>query len=209
MRHALYALLALTLLPACHMRFKRMAPTLGPVHPEVHQVVQPNVQLGMMYDGGLVGDVVNVVQAGRSYELSRKLAERVDTDSTSAELERGVIDTVGEGPPFAITEEKGGSTLQIEVVDMGMEVYGLGAPGVFDYDLRVRIYRHDGKLAYKSRVSCTTAAGAPDAVSAMLWTVDNARQLEQMSDEDLQGAFDAVAYFCGGELARKLRKHAG
>ncbi|TNE84563.1 MAG: hypothetical protein EP330_29180 [Deltaproteobacteria bacterium] len=209
MRHALLALLALSLGTGCHARFKKMAPTLGDVHPEVHLVTQPNVQLGGVSGGGVAGDVVNLVQVGRSYELSRQLAERVDTDSTSAELASGVVDVVGEGPPFSMTADKGGSVLQIEVVDMGMEVYGLGAPGVFDYDLRVRIFRDDGKLAYKTRLTCTTAAGSPDAVAATLFTVNNAKQLKEMSDEELQGAFDAVAHYCGSQLGLKMRRHAG
>ncbi|MCO4745021.1 MAG: hypothetical protein KC912_09550 [Proteobacteria bacterium] len=209
MRSVLLGVLVLAMASGCHARFKKHAPTLGEVRPEVHMVTQPNVQLGGVAGGSLIGDVVNVVQTARSYEVSRRLAERIDTKSTNAEFTAGLVDTLGSGPPFGTTSADGAALLQIEVRDMGMEVYGLGAPGVFDYDLFVQIFRADGKKVYKTRVTCTTAAGAPSAVSQALWTVDNVKQLEEMSDEELQGAFDAVGYYCGGELARKMRRHAG
>lgn len=209
MRSLLLALLTLPLVTGCHARFKANAPTLGAVQPQIHMVTQPNVQLGGVSDGSLLGDVVNVVQSVRSVEASRKLAERVDVESANAQFEQGLVDTLGDGPPFGTTYEKGSAMLQIEVRDMGMEVYGLGAPGVFNYDLFVQIFRADGKKVYRTRVSCTTAAGAPPAVSQALWTVNNVKQLEEMTDEELQGAFDAVGYYCGGELVRKMRRHAG
>ena len=119
MRTLVLALTMMTVATGCHARFKKHAPTLGEVHPEVHMVTVPNVQLGGVAGGDLVGDVVNVVQYTRSIELSRKIAERVDTQATNAQFMQGLVDFLGEGPPFGTTPEKGGHTLQIEVVDMG------------------------------------------------------------------------------------------
>lgn len=209
MRHALTLLTIAALTSGCHARFKKLAPTLGEVYPQVHVTNEPNVQLGGTSDGTAVGDVVAIVQAGREASLTQDLRERLDTETPAEALRAGVMDSIGSGPPFVITDEKTGSVLQIEVVDMGMEVYDIGSPGVFNYDLRVRLYRDDGKLAYKTRLHCTTDVGTPDPVAVALSTVNNAKQLKEMSDAELQAAFDTVARDCGEKLAVRMRRHAG
>jgi hypothetical protein len=124
-------------------------------------------------------------------------------------MQEGVAEVLGDGPPFAYTDDKAAANLQLEVLSWGLLVPYLGAPGEFYYDLRVRIYKPDGERVYKTRMHCSTAAGSPPAESLVFGTVDNVKQLEQMSDEQIQDAFDAVARWCGGQLVSKMRRHAG
>jgi len=35
------------------------------------------------------------------------------------------------------------------------------------------------------------------------------REIERMSDAELQGAFNDMAYYCGTFFAERMRKHAG
>lgn len=204
------ALAALALLSTgCHAKFKREAPGLGEVRTQVIVNGGPQVELGHMYDDSLVSLVVNVAQEIKSIKPQRRIAEAVDVDKVNYALQEGLRDTLHDGPPFAYTDDSKAATLQMELLSWGLYVPYIGAPGEFVYDFRVRIYKPDGDRVYKTKMSCSTGAGAPPSAALVFGTVNNVKQLEQMSDEQIQGAFDAVAYWCGGQLVSKMRRHAG
>ncbi len=216
MKHALLWTAALAT-AGCHAKFKKYAPTLGSVRTQVIVTGGPTVDLGEMEGSGTgdLGDavaaVVNVVQAVKEVDLARRIADAVDVRQVNDAMEQSLADTLGSGPPFAWTadEKSAGALLQVEVLSYGLQVPGIGLPGVFTYELRTRIYKPDGERVYSARTECSVDAGDPKAVSVALGAVNNARQIKEMSDEDIQAAFDSVAAYCGQELVRKMRKHAG
>jgi hypothetical protein len=158
----------------------------------------------------MVAAAINIAQTIQEVETGREFAERVDPGPMQAALEQGMLDTIREGPPFALgLDPQIGNVLQIEVLSYGLFVPYLGAPGQFTYEVRARIYDANGERVYSSSLECDTAAGDPSAVAVVTGTVNNIRQLRNMSDEELQRAFDDVAYYCGTWFATRMRKHAG
>lgn len=214
----LHLLLALTgsllLGTGCHAKFKKAAPTLGQVDAQVIINSGPSVYLGRMDSGdSLVANIVdlavNVSQAINEVEVADRIVNAVDVNRTNESMERGFAKTLGDGPPFAYVLDGAPATVQMELVDWGMIAPFIGAQAQFDYTIRVRIYKADGERVYSARTQCSTSAGAPPAVSRALGLVSNIKQIEMMSDEEIQGAFDAVGEWCGQEIVRKMRKHAG
>lgn len=210
----LLPLLALPLTLGCHAKFKKHAPTLGQVDAQVLINSGPSVYLGRMDSGdSLVANIVdlavNVSQAINEVEVADRIVNAVDLQSTNDAMERGFAKTLGDGPPFAYVLADAPAIVQMEIVDWGMTAPFIGAQAQFDYGVRVRIYKDDGERVYSSRTTCSTSAGAPPAVSRALGLVSNIKQIEQMSDADIQAAFDAVGEWCGQEVVRKMRKHAG
>lgn len=210
----LAALGSLLLGTGCHARFKKNAPTLGQVDAQVIINSGPSVYLGRLDSGdsllaNVVDLAVNVSQAINEVEVADRIQGAVDVSRTNEALERGFAKTLGDGPPFAYVLDNAPATVQMELVDWGMTAPFLGAQAQFDYTIRVRIYRSNGDRVYSARTQCSTGAGAPPAVSRALGLVSNIKQLETMSDADIQGAFDAVGEWCGQEIVRKMRKHAG
>ncbi|MFT4623226.1 MAG: hypothetical protein ACI8PZ_001882 [Myxococcota bacterium] len=208
MRWTVLAALSLLALPGCHAKFKRAAPAIGAVEVQVLTHGGPSVSLGRVNTGdGLVDAVVNITQVVGESHTADRLAAAVDMERTNAALEQGLADTLATGHPFPVSDS-GDATLQLEVVDYGLETYALGAPASFDYDIRVRIY--DGtERVYSARTRCDTAAGAPPPLASAIGVVNNRRQVERMEDAEIQAAFDAVAEWCGQQVVRKMRKHAG
>lgn len=198
----------------CHAKFKKNAPTLGQVDAQVLITSGPSVYLGRLDSGdsllaNVVDLAVNVSQAINEVEVADRIINAVDLERTNQVMEGGFAKTLGDGPPFAYIPADAPATVQMEVVDWGMTAPFLGAQAQFDYGIRVRIYKADGERVYSARTTCSTGAGAPPAVSRALGLVSNINQLEQMSDQDIQAAFDAVSEWCGQEIVRKMRKHAG
>ena len=193
----------------CHAKFKREVGSLGAVRAQTIVTGQPDVELGKIYDDSLAAAVFNVVQEVRSASPAMRIASAVKIEQVNDAMKGGFAEVLGDGPPFAYTEDKSAPTLQMEVLSWGLYVPYIGAPGEFTYDLRVQLYKPDGDRIYKTRIHCTTTAGAPPTESLIFGTVNNVKQLEQMSDAQIQDAFDAVARWCGGQLVSKMRRHAG
>lgn len=203
------ALVLVLLASGCHAKFKKHAHELGEVRTQVIVVGRPDVQLGMVHDDSLVAAVVNVVQEVKSVGPQRRIAEAVDVDDVNYKLQEGIRDSLGKGPPFAYTSVDDAALLQLELMSWGLYVPTIGAPGEFVYDFDVRIYKKDGDRIYRTAMTCSTGAGSPPSAALVFGTVNNIKQLEKMSDEQIQEAFDSVAYWCGSQLVSKMRRHAG
>ena len=154
---------------------------------------------------------VDVVQTVNEVDLAGDLARRVDPAQLSQTMTQGLLETIQNGPPFALsTDPQVKHTLQIEVTSYGLTVPHLGAPGQFTFDVEARLYRGDtGKRVYSTSLSCDSAAGDPEAAEVAFSAVNNVQELEEMTDERLQAAFNDMAYYCGTYFATRMRKHAG
>ena len=218
------SLLLLALL-GCHAKFKRNAPDLHQVRVQIVMSGPPYVTLGRLDSDAYVPPgsyvpaelkmaaeaAVDVVQTVNEVDLAEDLARRVDPAQLSQTMTQGLLETIQNGPPFELTTDpQVKHTLQIEVKSYGLTVPHLGAPGQFTFDVEARLYRGDtGKRVYSTSLSCDSAAGDPDAAEVAFSAVNNVEELKEMSDEQLQGAFNDMAYYCGKHFATRMRKHAG
>lgn len=207
-------LLALVLLAGCHAKFKKYAPTLGQVSVQTVTTGMPYVNLGKASGGDTTAEnvaatVVNVVQAAKEVDQTRRLAQAVRIQDVNAALEAGFAETLGGGPPFALVSHEAPARVQLEVLDYGLNVPFIGAPGEFTYTVRVRIYTAGGERVYSSRSTCSTAAGAPTGLASALGVVNNVRQLKDLTDEQINEAFTGTAHWCGSLIVTRMRKHAG
>jgi hypothetical protein len=202
----------------CHAKFKKHAPTLGQVRVQIVNAGGPYVTLGKVYAGEhappvaqLAALAVNVAQTVNEIEVARDFAQRVDPRPLSDTMTQGLLETIQNGPPFALTTDpQVKNTLQIEVLRYGLYVPYLGAPGQFTFDVEARLYRGDnGDRVYSTALSCDTAAGEPSTAAVVLGAVNNVRELDKMSDEQLQATFNDMAYYCGTYFATRMRRHAG
>lgn len=224
--------LSMAVLMGCHGRFKKAAPGIDDIRLEVVTTSAPEVNLGKSVgplgavamaagsadDSGLgwdeaagaVGVVVDVAQEVKEAKQSKRLAKAISGDRQEAAMAEGVAEVLEGGVPFAVTTEDGAdAVLQLEIVHLGLDVPAIGAQGHYSYTVKARMYDDRGKLVYKSRMHCTSAAGDPDALAVALGTVNNVKQLKDMSNKQIDKVFAQVAEDCGGDLARKMRKHAG
>ena len=207
--------LTLLLLPlaACHPIFKREAPTLGAVRPQVVLTGGPYVQLGHVENPngavGLVGTVVNIVQDVKSVNLAERVERAVQIPDVNAAFVDSLVKTLGEGPPFGTTTDPKAPLLQLEVQSYGLEVPYLGAPGEFVYNLRARIYKPDGKRVYVAYFNCAIGAGDPSVPEVVFGVVNNVQTINDMTDAELNQSFLTIADYCGQQVVLKMRKHAG
>ncbi len=197
----------------CHAKFKKYAPTIESVDVQVLTTSGPSVYLGRLDSGdGLLNNIVdlavNVNQMVNEVQVANRIANAVEIAATNEALEGGFANTLRDGPPFPYVREGGAARVQMEVVSYGMNAPYLGAQASFTYDIRVRIYQGTERV-YSARTSCDTAAGYPDSVSQALSLVNNIQQVNSLTDDEIQSAFDVVAQWCGQEIVRKMRKHAG
>jgi hypothetical protein len=191
-------------LAGCHAKFKKAAPTLGAVRPQLVSVAAgPSVALGS--SGSAVLDVVNGI---RSLDVAEKLARGVRLEQVNDAFQASLSDTLGDGPPFGLTGDKKAPTLQIEVVNYGLSIPQMGGPAAFVYDVRVRIYREDGERVYSSSLSCGTGVDGANTISQVLDTRDNMGNVLEMRKKEIQAAFDAAGEACGRDLVLLMRKHA-
>lgn len=199
-----WLVVALAVLGGCHAKFKKAAPTLGAVRPQVVSVATgPSIELGG--SGSALVDVVNGI---RSVDVAEKLARQVRLEQVNDAFQAGLADTLGDGPPFGLTGDAGAPALQVEVVNYGLSIPQMGGAGTFVYQLRVRIYRPDGERVYSSSLSCGAGVGGADAISQVLGTRDNLGNVLEMRKKEVQAAFDAAGEQCGRELVTLMRKHA-
>ena len=208
----------------CHATFHKNAPDLHQVRVQVTMSGEPDVDLGK-FDQQNQGPVSRTPQAGNMMEaqamdaeqtatemdLERALAHRVAPHPLTEKMTQGLLDTMQNGPPFALTTDpQVKSTLQIDVTSYGLSVPYIGAPGEFVFDVRARLTRGDnGKVVYSTSLRCDTEAGDPMASARALDAVDHVREIQRMSDEEHQAAFNDMAYYCGTYFATRMRKHAG
>lgn len=210
----------------CHAKFKREVGSLSAVQLEIITQSGPTASLGgvvvladptpesdaeAVVDGvaSVAAGIFNISQAVKATQISNRLAEVVDMGRTNSAMLEGVTRTLGNTPFAIVNADQSGDLLQLEVLEWGMQVPSLGVQGSFTYEVRARIYKADGDRIYSSRLSCEIAAGSPGAGSQVLGLVNNVKQIEEMSDEDLQASFEAMAEYCGGVFVTKMRKHAG
>lgn len=205
-------LLALT---GCHATFRRHAPQIDSMRVQAFATTAPHVRLGRLQDPGLFSAAVDAYQGSQELRAERRLREAVEIGKINDALVSGVREALGDGPPFPYTDDPAAeATLQVEVLNYGLEVPFIGAQGTFEYDLRLRMYFEDPttsgipKRVYSARVNCNSAAGAPTEVSLAFGTVNNVRQVEQMNEDEIQDAFEVVAEWCAWEVVRKMRRHA-
>ncbi len=218
--------LTVALASGCHAKFKKNVGSLDAVQLDILLQSGPSVSLGgavVVADptpesdaeaiaGGVAAaaaGIFNVTQAVKANKLNNRIASAVDLERTSSVMLESVAQTLGNAPFSVAGEGVTQDLLQIEVLDWGLEVPALGAQGSFNYNVRARIYKGNGDRIYSSRLSCEVAAGSPGAGSQALGLVNNVKQLEQMSDDELQEAFEGMADYCGGIFVAKMRKHAG
>lgn len=216
------SLLVLLLLTGCHAKFKKEAPTLGAVRTQIVTSGGPYVELGHMSNptegaggavealGAIAALAVNINQEVQGAKLNERIAASVNPDEVNHSFNDGVSQTLQGGPPFAYTDDPNApATLQIEVLSYGLMVPYIGAPGEFTYDLRVRIYKKDGDRVYKAHHTCAIGAGTPGAAEAVLGVVNNIKEIEEMTDDEIRSAFNTMAAYCGQTFVTKMRKHAG
>lgn len=216
--HRILALsaLVLPLATGCHAKFKKEAPTLGEVRVQMVTTGGPYVQLGQVdvpQENSLLAVAavaVNVAQAVRGADVAQRIEKAVNVDDVNLAFDEGVAATLDAGPPFAWTDRKdANATMQVEVLSYGLMVPYLGAPGVFTYDLRVRIYKKDGDRVYTTHHDCAVGAGTPGVGEVVLGVVDNVREIDKMSDAEINDAFATMARWCAQSFVVKMRRHAG
>lgn len=196
----------------CHAKFKKYASTVGTARVQVIMTGGPYVELGKVYDedAGLVGAVVNVVQEVRAIDQRERILNAVQVDQVNTALQQGLIETMGGGPPFALnTDPNTGPLLQLEIESYGLYVPYLGAPGEFTYTAKARVFLADGEKIYRKRLTCTAGVGDPSAGEVIFGVVNNVKELDKMTDADINRTFVDIARYCGGKFTIKMRQHAG
>ena len=197
-------------LMGCHTAFKKQLPNVQVVNAQAFTTTAPHVTLGNLYEDDLISRTVNTYQGIQRSRAEQRIREGLRPDGVATALVASFGDALGSGPPFSYSSASSApATIQMEIQSYGMEVPYIGAQGIFEFQIRVRGYLANGQAFYRSRVSCSNAGGAPRDVSVAFGTVNNVHQLEVMSDAEIQAAFDKVAEWCGWEVVRKMRRHAG
>jgi len=222
----LTATLALATITGCHARFKRAVGSIDDIQLQAVTTAGPSAQLGRAYYvgdptpdsrgeatanviGAVATGVFNVVQGVKEAEIVRRISA-IDIERSNQAMLDGVARALGQGPPFeARPMGQSDNLLQLELIEWGLRVPGVGVPGSFSYVVRARGYDSTGRRIYKSRLRCDIMAGDPSPVSQSLLLVNNAKQVKRMTDGELQGAFDALAEYCGSVFVTRMRRHAG
>ena len=189
----------------CHAALNKSAADLHEVRVQVTMSGEPDVDLGN-FDQNNKGPVsqtpssanamdaqaMNAERTADEVDLERALAHRVATPPLTERMTQGMLDTMKSGVPFELTTDPSVKhTLQIDVTSYGLHVPYMGAPGEFVFDVKARLTRGDtGKVVYSTSLRCDTEAGDPAASAVAIEAVDHMREIERMSDEELQGAFN-------------------
>lgn len=199
---------ALSMMAGCHARFKRNVASIDDVRPQIIVSTGPSVVLGGAAGTDVVSTVVNVVQAVRSVDAAGRLAGAVDVEGVNSSFAAGLEHALGDGPPFGASADHEASLLEVEVVGYGLEAPVMGMAGTFNYDLRVSIFLPTGRKVYATHQSCNVGFGEASSLSQALGTVNNTKQLDQMTDAEIQAVFEGAASMCGEQLVMRMRKHA-
>ncbi|MEQ1502975.1 MAG: hypothetical protein ABMB14_12130 [Myxococcota bacterium] len=191
----------------CHARFKHHVDAIDAVRPEIRVTTGPSVLLGGVVGDGLVAAVVNVTQAVRSVQAADRLASAVDIGGVNSAFGEGLVKALGDGPPFGSAPDAG-DVMQIEVESYGLSAPVIGMAGSFTYDLHVEIFLDTGKKVYDAHQSCEVGFGDATALARAIGVVDNVHELAEMTDAEIQGAFEYAAKDCAGQFVDRLRRHA-
>jgi hypothetical protein len=202
-------ILASLVLLGCHARFKRHAPDLAVMRAEVITLAGPDVDLGRVGGGTALALAYDIGQTLREAAIERSIAEKVDAEQVNDAFLDGFAATLGDGPPFAFDPDAP-HVLRFELVDWGLESFGWGIDGRFNYDLIVHGYRSDGRKIYRARFSCQTGAGAVG------WTENlpvagpaHPDRIRNLDRRTVQAIFDEAARDCGRQVVERMRYHAG
>lgn len=224
MRNLISLTLCAAVTTGCHAKFKKAVPTIDDINVQVVTTGGPYVELGKVWGtpetnnptANLLMDVaavaVNVSQEIKAIDHTTRIYNAVDIQGVNAAMTQGLGETLGGGPPFAYgSSTDTDATLQLEVLSYGLYVPYIGAPGEFTYTVRARMYRNDGTgdRVYSKTLTCEVGAGDPTAGEMVLGVVNNIRELNEMSDEEINQSFADMAYYCGTEFVVKMRRHAG
>lgn len=207
-------LLSLLSLLGCHHKFKKYASTVGNAKVQVVLVGGPYAELGHVYTDNdtllevAVSTAINVAQEVRAEPIADRISRSVRVDQVNAALSDGLIQTLGSGPPFG-TAPDAGALLQLEVESYGLMVPYLGAPGEFTFTTLATVYLPNGDRIYRHRMTCDTGVGDPNALAAVFSVVNNVKELDKMTDEQINQTFVEVARWCGSNFAVTMRRHAG
>jgi len=214
-------LLIAALATGCHAKFKKAVPYIDDINVQVVTSGGPYVELGKIYSSVETGDqganlladiavaAVNISQDVKGINQTERIANAVDIQDVNAYMAMGLADTLGGGPPFAYTESDADATLQLEVLSYGVSVPYLGAPGEFTYSVNARMYTAAGERVYRKGLTCTVGLGNPEAAAVVFGTVNNIKQLDEMTDAEINDAFRNAAAWCGQRFVLKMRQHAG
>ncbi|MEL6345373.1 MAG: hypothetical protein AAFV53_19860 [Myxococcota bacterium] len=222
MHKATIAMAAMVFATGCHGKFKRAAPYLDTATVQTVTTGGPYVDLGNIYvvpgTGSEQGDLlvsiaataVNISQDVKSINQTERIAQAVDLNGINTSMTEGLAHGLAGGPPFAYVGPGGeaDATLQMEVLSYGLFVPALGAPGEFTYSVRASVFDNSGDRVYRNTMTCTVGAGNPDAAAVVFGVVNNVKQLERMTDDEINEAFDNMAYYCGQQFAVTMRRHA-
>ncbi len=222
MRNFIFLSLSAAMIGGCHARFKKAVPTIDDINVQVVTTGGPYVELGKVWGtpetnnptANLLMDIaavaVNVSQEIKAIDQTTRIYNAVDIQGVNSAMTEGLGHTLGGGPPFAYSSASDtDATLQLEVLSYGLYVPYIGAPGEFTYTVRARMYRDNGERVYKKTLTCEVGAGDPEAGEMVLGVVNNIRELNEMSDDEINSAFADMAYYCGTKFVVKMRRHAG
>jgi len=204
-----WSLFALMVLGGCHGRWVKAAPGIDTAELRVNVNGDAQVELGTVDDGGLVGAIINVAQAVKSADQTQRLRNAIQKKDMKAGFYRGLSSGLGEGPPASIADS--GDTDALIVLNVrryGMYVQNLGDPGTLDVIAKLKIYNKASERIYGKRLRCRTTFGDPALASVLFSTVNNVKQLKQMSDAEVNQTFVGIAEYCGDRFAMKMRQHA-
>ena len=194
---------------ACHAKFKKHAPIIKRAYVDVDTLGPPQVSLGQSDGDSLGAAAINIMQAVKGSAVARDIAAAVDTEKMNARFEAVFVEQLGDGPPFAASQNDKGSLVAVEVLSWGMSVPQIGMQGTFDYSVRVRVYMPDGKRVYTNRESCSVLVGNPEAFATAVGAVNNKKQIDEMSKKGIRQAFHDAARDCAVVVVNKMRQHAG
>ena len=193
----------------CYGKFIAAAPELNTARLQVNYTTQARVELGRTADDGLLGAIVNTVQAVRSADQTRRIRQAIQPQDIHDATYQGLVDGLQDGIPFSITEDANADAMvRLNIKRHGMFVPFLGAPGRFDYVARLKIYNRERKRIYSKRLRCWTGVGSPDSSAEILGVVNNVKQLKSMSDEEINQTFMDVSAHCGWLFAMKMKQHS-
>lgn len=207
MRQAVMVLAMAMLATGCHAKFKKNVGSIDHVQPDLIVHGGPQVNLGASGADGLLGAALDMAQGVRSIDLTRRVSEAVDPDAVGDAFLVALDEGLGQRP-FDLRDTSR-HTLEIQLVHYGIDVAAMGMPGALVYTFETRLYKGDGDRVYTASHSCAMSFSDPEAVSVVLGTVNNARAIKDMSDDELRAMFEGGAAYCADVVTARIRKHAG
>ncbi len=200
---------------ACHARFKKFARTADMVDLKV--IVSGTATVDLSESGGnqtgtfaeaVMDTAVGAAAHVESGKVRQRLQNALQPEQVQAMVLEGAVTLLGDGPPFGSGGTPTDGTIQIEVLNYGIEQSG-GGPNFF-VNYRIRGYRTDnGKKMYVTGASCADqlfyTPGTPGNVVGTTLTINH---LSKMTDEELGQTLSTVVQRCTGQVIANMRRHA-